>query len=86
MSSPYLTSADWIDKAVLLPLVKAVFAFSLKEQEIKAFLSSSTLRAMVSGRSIQFYGIQNRYYLSNNNPIIINAHIHIVGQLPWCLP
>ena len=52
MSTPYLTSADWIDKAVLLPLVKAVFAFSLKEQEIKAFLSSSTLRAMVSGRSI----------------------------------
>ena len=46
-----LLAIDWIDKAVLLPLVKAVFAYSLKEQEIKAFLSSSTLRAMVSGRS-----------------------------------
>ena len=44
-----LLTIDWIDKAVLLPLVKAVFAYSLKEQEIKAFLSSSTLRAMVSG-------------------------------------
>lgn len=48
-----IENINWIDKAVLLPLVKAVFAFSLKEQEIKAFLSSSTLRAMLVNMGIE---------------------------------
>ena len=38
----------WVDKAVLLPLVKAVFSYRLKESEIKAFLSSPSLKAMVN--------------------------------------
>ena len=38
----------WIDKAVLLPLVKSVFSYKMKEQEIKAFLGNASLKAMVS--------------------------------------
>ena len=40
--------SGWVDKAVLLPLVRAVFSYRLKDSEMKVFLSSSSLKAMVN--------------------------------------
>ena len=40
--------SGWVDKAVLLPLVRAVFSYRLKDSEMKVFLSSPSLKAMVN--------------------------------------
>ena len=40
--------SGWVDKAVLLPLVRVVFSYRLKDSEMKVFLSSSSLKAMVN--------------------------------------
>ena len=45
---PLPSLTGWVDKAVLLPLVKAVFSYQLRENEIKGFLTSPSLKAMVS--------------------------------------
>ena len=37
----------WMDKAVLLPVLKACFTYSLPEQEIRALLTSKSLSSMV---------------------------------------
>ena len=38
----------WIDKAVLFPVMKACFTYSLPEKEIRTLLGSPTLKSMVS--------------------------------------
>ena len=41
-------SVGWIDKAVLFPVMKACFTYSMPEKEIRTLLSSSTLKSMAS--------------------------------------
>ncbi|XP_019849038.1 PREDICTED: uncharacterized protein LOC109580393 [Amphimedon queenslandica] len=45
----------WMDKAVLLPVLKACFTYSLPEQEIRALLTSKSLSSM-----IQTMGLNDR--------------------------
>lgn len=52
-----LFSIGWIDKAVLFPVMKACFTYSLPEKEIRTLLGSPTLKSMAS--LIYF---QNSYY------------------------
>ena len=42
-----LEGDGWMDKAVLLPVLKACFTYTLPELEIRALLSSSSLSSMV---------------------------------------
>ena len=42
-----LEGDGWMDKAVLLPVLKACFTYTLPEPEIRALLSSSSLSSMV---------------------------------------
>jgi len=37
----------WVDKAVLFPLMKACFANSMNEREIKTLLASTSLMSLV---------------------------------------
>ena len=43
------TSVGWVSKAVLFPLMKACFANSLNETEIKTLLTSTALMSLVRG-------------------------------------
>lgn len=42
-----LEGDGWMDKAVLLPVLKACFTYSLPHHEIKTLLSSPSLASMV---------------------------------------
>ncbi len=39
--------AGWINKAVLLPLIKACFSYNLSNPEIKSLLANEALKSMV---------------------------------------
>ena len=42
-----LVIVGWMDKVVLLPVLKACFTYSLPDKEIRALLSSPSLASMV---------------------------------------
>ena len=45
----------WIDRAVLIPVMKACFTYSLPEKEIRTLLNGSTLKSMASLSTKMYY-------------------------------
>lgn len=43
----FILIVGWMDKAVLLPVLKACFTYTLPDKEIRALLSSPSLASMV---------------------------------------
>ena len=46
--SVFIFIVGWMDKVVLLPVLKACFTYTLPDKEIRALLSSPSLASMVN--------------------------------------